>query len=220
MAVGGSEGEITLWDKGGTRTKTLKAGHGDIWSLGARKGILFAATNEGTIERWDEKGVHTSHPAHKRGIYELRVSADGSTLATCSHDRSVKLWDAQTLKERKTIATDAPVFGVAFSHDGTLLAMGNAKGEVTIYNAQTGTLVRTIEGHKSYVWSVDFAPKSNLLASGAYDKTVKFWDPTSGKQLFSYTKFGDDVNRVRFSPTSNTLASGSDDTKIMVWSMK
>jgi WD40 repeat protein len=62
---------------------------------------------------------------------------------------------------------------VAWSPDGTTLASGSLN-EVKLWN-KDGTLLRTLEGHSSYVWSVAWSPDGTTLASGSLDGTVKLW---------------------------------------------
>src|SRR4051812_37728268 len=40
---------------------------------------------------------------HKEAIWSVAFSPDGKTLASGSHDRTIKLWDVQAGKERATL---------------------------------------------------------------------------------------------------------------------
>ncbi len=39
----------------------------------------------------------------------------------------------------------------------------------------TGSLLATLQGHTSWIWSVRFHPAGHLLATGSYDATVCVW---------------------------------------------
>jgi len=68
-----------------------------------------------------------------------------------------------------------------FSQDGNLLASGSRDGIITLWNASSGTEIKTIKGHTGSVWSVAFSPDNNTLASGSDDGTVRLWDVPSGE---------------------------------------
>jgi small GTP-binding protein len=78
-------------------------------------------------------------------------------------------------------------------------------------------LLRTLEGHQNWVWSVAFDPTGQTLASGSSDCEVKLWNPHSGELLRTFHGHSLWVNCVTFSPSGDTLASGSADGTIKLW---
>jgi WD40 repeat protein len=49
---------------------------------------------------------------------------------------------------------------------------------VLLWNAATGELLRTFEGHTQMITSVAFAPDGRSIASSSYDRTIKIWPVT------------------------------------------
>ena len=72
---------------------------------------------------------------------------------------------------------------MAFDPTGQTLASGSDDTTVKLWEPASGKLLRTLEGHKSTVFSVAFDPTGQTLASGSLDNTVKLWERSSGKLL-------------------------------------
>ena len=69
----------------------------------------------------------------------------------------------------------APVYSVAFSPDGQILASGSYDNTVRLWRVSDGTLLRILVGHTNLVLSVAFSPDGQTLASGSWDRTVRLW---------------------------------------------
>ena len=65
----------------------------------------------------------------------------------------------------------------AYSCDGTHVASTHGDHTVKIIEVSSGTLVKTLCGHRRTPWVVRFHPSNpNVLASGSLDNTVRVWD--------------------------------------------
>jgi COMPASS component SWD3 len=58
----------------------------------------------------------------------------------------------------------------------TMTDFSAADCTIKVWNAQTGSLVHTLEGHLAGVSTISWAPDSTILASGSDDKSIRLWD--------------------------------------------
>jgi WD40 repeat protein len=73
-------------------------------------------------------------------------SANGQRIASGSHDRTVKIWDAATGECKQTLEGHSNwVMSVVFSADGQWIASGSHDGTVKIWDAATGECKQTLE---------------------------------------------------------------------------
>jgi WD40 repeat protein/predicted Ser/Thr protein kinase len=107
----------------------------------------------------------------------LAFAPDGGTLAACSTEGDVKLWDVAGHKVITTFPGQASaVLGAAFSPDGQTLATCGADQTIKLWNLAARQIVNTLAGHENEVSDVAFSPDGKTLASVSKDGSVKLWD--------------------------------------------
>ena len=105
---------------------------------------------------------------------------------------------------------------LTFSSDGTLLVAGGHDNTVSLWDMQTGGLVKTL--HTEGVSSVSISLDCTMIASGSQDKTIFLWDTRTGDCCCVIDGHNDIVNSVSFSPTNpQLLISASEDNTVRWW---
>ena len=139
-----------------------------------------AAMKPSAIPRRESRLVLSGHSAQ---VNRIAYAPDGRTLATASDDRSVRLWEIESLQSRQLRGHTAPVVALAIGPDGRTIASGSGDwrnpkqpGELKLWDAVSGASVADLKGHAGPVFSVAFSPDGKTLASGSADGLDKLWD--------------------------------------------
>ena len=83
-----------------------------------------------------------------------------------------------------------------------------------LWDAATGQLLRTFEGHSMSVRSVAFSPDGTRVLSGSDDKTITLLDAATGQLLRTFEGHLMSVRSVAFSPDGTRVLSGSETIKL------
>ena len=112
------------------------------------------------------------------------------------------------------------VLAIAFSPNGEILATGDDKGEVYLWQATDGQLLLTLKGHTNQIKSINFHPNSQILISRSEDQTVKFWDVNTGQTLRTLQQYTSQVLSVCFAPNGQILISQARDNTVNLWDVE
>jgi WD40 repeat protein len=116
---------------------------------------------------------------------------------------------------------------IVFSPDGTTIASGNGGGNIKLWQASDGSVVRDLNGHTGAIDTLAFSADGTMLVSIAADNSLRVWNVSDGTSIF--TTSGVCAGRgykaarcyVAFSPTGTLIASiGWPDKNIFLWGIK
>ncbi|MBL8100631.1 MAG: WD40 repeat domain-containing protein [Anaerolineales bacterium] len=113
---------------------------------------------------------------------------------------------------------DTWVRSLAWSPDGSKIAVGSSNHTVTIWDVQSGRLLITISSHTSSVRDLAWSPDGKMLASGAGDGVVFIWNPQTGNMIKQLTTTEQDaLGFLSWSPDSYWLAFTGHSGDILIW---
>ncbi len=170
---------------------------------------------------------------HAGYVMCVRYSPDGKTIATSGEDGTVRFWNAETGEAGpKWPPAEYPVMSIAFSPDGSLLALAlgdetrvTQPGPVQVWDIATATKKHDLTEHEKVANSVEFSPDGKYLISTSADEKVNVYDIASGKALGYFDGHGRPTNSALFLAGTETIVSGSGgrakgNNFVMVWTRK
>ena len=89
-------------------------------------------------------------------------------------------------------------------------------GKIQLWDAESGTPIKTLVGHQGAVSCIQFSRDGKFLASGSDDKTIKLWDLETGECLKTFHA-AETVNDLAFNPAGTELFSCGYIGEIMKW---
>jgi len=151
----------------------------------------------------------------------IDFSPDGRVLLIGDRDRrlqAIDLADGNTIFDIPD-AHPEPISSVAWSPDGSIIASGSAYalGVIRLWDAVSGTLLDTLEGHTLWVCKLIFSADSAWLYSSSGDQTIRIWDVRQRQCLTVLRGSRDEVYGLALSPDGTTLASACKDGTVALW---
>ena len=151
------------------------------WSYDDRR--LASGGNDNKLIIWNSSSnkiehKFTSHTSAVKAIdwsphkFGYLLSGGGT------QDRTIKLWNTNTMTMVDSIDTHSQVCNVAFSKISQefVSTHGYSKNYILVWDAEKMNVKATLKGHKDRVIYMSVGPDSRNIVTGAGDETIRFWN--------------------------------------------
>lgn len=156
--------------------------------------FLLTVSSDLTVKKWRvpklESGmepvvVKTSEytrRAHEKDINGLDVSPNDQMFATCSYDKTGKVWDLQTGETLGVLKGHRRgLWDIRFCGYDKLVATGSGDKTAKVWSLEDFTCKKTFEGHTNAIQRVFFINKQRQILTAGADGLVKVWDNSTAE---------------------------------------
>ncbi len=208
LASASLDSTIKLWTPGKTLLTFLQGHQDAVWGIdfSPDSQTLVSGSWDGAIKLWRREGqVLASFEGHNQAVFDVAVAPPVKGNLSSDNGRvKNKINNQDNRKIIESLPTNELIIASASRDETIKLWQGD------------GTLLKTLRGHNSEIFSVAFSPEGQLLASASSDKTVKLWT-RDGELQKTLTGHNGVVDCVAFSPDGQLIASAGEDKTIKLW---
>lgn len=223
VSCGGHFGDLNarVWDlsTGKERRRCPTPAGGKI-ALSPDGKLLAGCGNQSSIVLWDVATAKRIRELRFEGVQDsviaLAFSPDGRRLVS-GGGSILRLFDVDKGKQIRTFGEGKRINSVAFSPDGTIVAVGRNEEPVTLWDVATfkkSCRFGDSKGARAVAFSHD--GKKVAECGFGFNKAI-LWDAATGKKLGELLGTVLQVWDMAFSPDDKTLAVGNLDAQVRLW---
>lgn len=155
---------------------------------------------------------------HQESVTGIRwFTNETNTLATCSMDRTICVWDVEVGECKRRVLSAKPLLGMDYSKEHNLIISASCDRHIRSWDSRApdnATAVAAYTSHNTWVSSVMFGASSSYnFISGGYDNLVKLWDLRSPKScLYDLIGHHNKVLDVNWRNPGHILSGSADST--------
>jgi WD40 repeat protein len=225
--TGDQDTQVTkIWDAANGHLRASLAGYAVY--VGSRASDLFPTVitvNDRELKVWNgsrgelTKTVSAFTRVHSdwRFYLDSVISPDGERIVT-SRGKSMALWNTDTggvvaylraAEDRNLFrlygGRTLEIYEARFAPDSRTIATIDSYNRIEIWDATTGQLRSTLNGHLDSIYNIEFSDDGRLIGSASRDGTARVWDVSTG-QLKHNLRAENQVSR-RISESDEALES-------------
>lgn len=128
------------------------------------------------------------------------------------------IWDTATGEALLTLPISlSDTTAVAWSDDGTRVAVASAGGQLVVHDAKTGAPLSEFGNSEHHLTSISWRPDSHQIVSTGTDGITRLWDADAATQLGAFAGHEAAVTGAAWSPTGARIATSSEDRSVRIF---
>jgi WD40 repeat protein len=181
---------------------------------------LLTASDDKKIILWE---VSTGRylramEGHRGELFHVEVNRGNKWIASIARDRYMIVWDFVSGAIVHKVKLSSLPRALKFSPDGkAIVTLEYGNHTIHVWEASTGRLIRTLEGHSAAVTDIAFSPDGKYLLSGSGDKTAIIWELNSGRLAHRLNRHSRGVSSVKFNFDGRLALTASEDGMAFIW---
>ncbi len=157
---------------------------------------------------------------HAGAINTIIYNRSGTQIATGSSDQLIKLWDAKTQQEIRTLpGHTGQVLCLAVLPDDTTLISGSSDNSLRLWDIPRADPLHAFSGHTGAIHRTITSPNGRQAISVGADKLVYAWDLAQRKLLAKWEGHTAAVTRAAYRADNNLVATGDANGNIILWNV-
>ena len=143
-------------------------------------GLTLATLDWNTIHLWNVNtgGCEQIWTNHRELVNTLIFSPGGELIATLT-GKEIFLWSVTTHRLFRKVTGNGSA--MAFSPDGTKLAIGAWSGEVRVCDVESGMIIHKFQGPNLLEYDLAFSPKGDEISAGLLVTRSVIYDIRTGQ---------------------------------------
>uniref|UniRef100_A0A671P6Q0 DNA excision repair protein ERCC-8 n=1 Tax=Sinocyclocheilus anshuiensis TaxID=1608454 RepID=A0A671P6Q0_9TELE len=169
--------------------------------------VIYDLENNSKKPQYTCKAICTVGSDH-----QMWYPHDTGMFVSSSFDKTLKVWDTETLKPAEEFQFDGNVYchhmcPIARKH--SLVAVGTKDPKVQLCDLKSGSRIHILQGHRGEILSVRWSPRyEHILATASTDSRVRVWDVRRASgSLFTLDQHNGDKSKAS-SEAVNTAHNG------------
>ncbi|CAK4342120.1 unnamed protein product [Aphanomyces euteiches] len=222
----GMDALILVWDPNTLECKSTRQAHkAGIRILAKHSSTVFISAGfEMDMLGWDVSGLSLAPIfklcGHNAPVVAIHV-AQGYDQAVSLDEDEIQIWDAidgRLIQSFRDVSrTD--ITQVEFDALERKVIVGNQGGELLVYNAANGSLVKSFDRHLSQVSCLHYCREDECLLTASWDKSLRVYDDRPPNTLLRCISdaHDSDIKCLAYSHSLSLVATGSSDGHIKMW---
>ncbi|XP_028140755.1 WD repeat-containing protein 48 homolog [Diabrotica virgifera virgifera] len=193
---------------------------------------LISASSDTTVKVWNaHKGFCMSTlRTHKDYVKALAYAKDREQVASAGLDKSIYLWDINTLTaltaSNNTVTTSSlvgskeSIYSLAMNPSGSIIVSGSTEKALRLWDPRTCAKLLKLKGHADNVKALVVSRDGNQCLSGSSDGSIKLWNLGSQRCVQTILVHTDSVWALLATESFSHVISGGRDKKVIMTDLK